>query len=47
MPVFTRRLATLEARPWCQEYTIRKRHVFVPIDKTRLASVIAGLPANA
>ena len=47
MPVFTRRLATLEARPWCSEYTIRKRHVFVPIDKTTLASVIAGLPANA
>ena len=47
MPVFTRRLATLEARPWCQEYTIRKRHVFVPIDKNKLASVIAGLPSNA
>jgi SAM-dependent methyltransferase len=47
MPVFTRRLATLEARPWCQEYTIRKRHVFVPIDKNKLASAIAGLPANA
>jgi SAM-dependent methyltransferase len=47
MPVFTRRLATLEARPWCQEYTIRKRHVFVPIDKNKLASVIAGLPTNA
>jgi SAM-dependent methyltransferase len=47
MPVFTRRLATLEARPWRPEYTIRKRHVFVPIDKNRLASVIAGLPANA
>ena len=47
MPVFTRRLATLEARPWCQEYTIRKRHVFVPVDRNKLASVIAGLPANA
>jgi hypothetical protein len=47
MPVFTRRLATLEARPWCREYTICKRHVFLPIDKNKLASVIAGLPANA
>jgi SAM-dependent methyltransferase len=46
MPVFTRRLATLEARRWCHEYTIGKRDVFVPIDKARLASVIAGLPAN-
>ena len=46
MPVLTRRLATLEARPWCAEYTIRKRHVFMPIDKARLASVIAELSAN-
>jgi hypothetical protein len=47
MPGFTRRLATLEARRWCPEYTIRKRHVFVPIAKAELASVIAGLPANS
>ena len=46
LPVFTRRLATLEARRWCPEYTIRKRQVFLPIDKARLASVIASLPAN-
>jgi len=44
LPSFTRRLATLEARPWTPEYTIRKTKVFVPVPRDRLASVIANLP---
>ena len=44
MPGLTRRLATLEARPWCPEYTIRKSKVFVPVRREDLASVIANLP---
>jgi hypothetical protein len=44
MPSFTRRLATLEARRWCQEYTIRKHQVFQPVVKSRLTTIIANLP---
>jgi hypothetical protein len=47
LPGFTRRLATLEARPWCPEYSIRKAQVFVPVRKDQLASVIANLPENS
>ncbi len=44
LPRLTRRLATLEARPWCPEYTIRKQKVFKPVPREDLASVIANLP---
>jgi len=44
LPILTRRLATLEARPWCPEYTIRKAKVFVPVAKDNLAAVIGSLP---
>ncbi len=44
MPTLTRRLATLEARRWCPEYTIRKQKVFVPVRREELAAVIANLP---
>lgn len=46
MPVFTRRLATLEARHWCHEYSIRRSGMYQPIDKSRLGEVIASLPEN-
>ena len=46
MPVFTRRLATLEARRWCHEYSIRRSDMFQPIDKSRLGEVIASLPES-
>lgn len=42
-PVFTRRLATLEARPWSGEYTIRKASVFEPLGARDLVSAIARL----
>ncbi len=44
MPGLTRRLATLEARPWCPEYSIGKKKVFAPVPKAEIASVIASLP---
>jgi hypothetical protein len=44
LPTLTRRLATLEARSWCPEYTIRKAKVFIPVARDDLASVIASLP---
>jgi len=44
LPILTRRLATLEARPWCPEYTIRKAKVFIPVAKDNLAAVIGSLP---
>jgi hypothetical protein len=45
MPGFARRLATLEARRWHPEYTIRNQQVFVPLDRERLDGFIANLMA--
>jgi hypothetical protein len=30
----------------CQEYTIRKPHVFQPVDKSHPGSIIANFPEN-
>lgn len=35
-PRFTRRLATLEARPWSREYTVKKPNIFVPVNPPEL-----------
>ncbi len=43
MPGFTRRLATLEARGWCREYSIHKPQVFQPLNKAGLPKIIAEL----
>jgi len=43
MPGFTRRLATLEARPWTGEYSVKKSGVFQPLNKAELPSLIAKL----
>jgi hypothetical protein len=43
LPQFTRRLATLEARPWTGEYTIRKPGVFAPVNQADLLSMIGRL----
>jgi SAM-dependent methyltransferase len=47
IPRLTRHLATLEARPWCSEYTVGKPDVFVPVNTTQLAEVISSLPENS
>jgi hypothetical protein len=44
LPIFTRRLATFEARPWCPEYSIRKQQVFQPVENRALVSLIKNLP---
>ena len=45
-PLLTRRLATLEARPWSAEYKIRRRDVFRPVSQSELPSMIAELKAS-
>jgi hypothetical protein len=46
LPDLTRGLATLEARPWSSEYSIRNPKVFIPVDKGALASLISKLPES-
>jgi hypothetical protein len=42
-PRFTRRLATLEARSWSSEYTLRKPQVFRPLAAEQLVAAIRDL----
>jgi len=46
-PRFTRKLATLEARSWSSEYTLRKPQVFRPLATEQLVAAIRDLKSSA